>query len=29
VEGFSREEIDIVARWLSSFQSKFPTGRDQ
>lgn len=28
-EGFSREEIDIVARWLSSFQSKFPTGRDQ
>jgi DNA-binding MarR family transcriptional regulator len=28
-EGFSREEIDVVARWLSSFQSKFPTGRDQ
>jgi DNA-binding MarR family transcriptional regulator len=29
MEGFSREEIDIVARWLSSFQSKFPTGRDE
>ncbi|MBV8923291.1 MarR family winged helix-turn-helix transcriptional regulator [Bradyrhizobium sp.] len=28
-EGFSREEIDIVARWLSSFQSKFPTRRDE
>ena len=28
-EGFSREEIEVVARWLSSFQSKFPTGRDQ
>jgi DNA-binding MarR family transcriptional regulator len=28
MEGFSREEIDIVARWLSSFQGKFPTGRD-
>jgi DNA-binding MarR family transcriptional regulator len=28
-DGFSREEIDIVARWLSSFQSKFPTGRDE
>jgi DNA-binding MarR family transcriptional regulator len=29
MDGFSREEIDIVARWLSSFQSKFPTGRDE
>lgn len=29
MEGFSREEIDIVARWLSSFQGKFPTGRDE
>lgn len=29
VEGFSREEIDIVARWLSSFQGKFPNGRDE
>jgi DNA-binding MarR family transcriptional regulator len=28
-EGFSREEIDIVARWLTSFQSKFPRGRDE
>jgi hypothetical protein len=29
VEGFSREEIDVVARWLLSFQSKFPNGRDE
>jgi DNA-binding MarR family transcriptional regulator len=29
MEGFSCEEIDVVARWLASFQSKFPTGRDQ
>jgi len=29
MEGFTREEIDVVARWLSSFQSKFPTGEDQ
>jgi DNA-binding MarR family transcriptional regulator len=28
-DGFSREEIDIVARWLFSFQSKFPRGRDE
>ena len=28
-DGFSREEIDVVARWLSSFQRKFPTGRDE
>jgi DNA-binding MarR family transcriptional regulator len=28
-DGFSREEIDVVARWLSSFQGKFPTGRDE
>jgi DNA-binding MarR family transcriptional regulator len=28
-EGFSREEIDIVARWLLSFHSKFPRGRDE
>jgi DNA-binding MarR family transcriptional regulator len=29
MEGFSREEIDVVARWLLSFQSKFPNGRDE
>jgi DNA-binding MarR family transcriptional regulator len=29
VEGFSREEIDVVARWLASFQSKFPKGADE
>ncbi len=25
-EGFGDEEIDIVARWLTSIQSKFPRG---
>lgn len=29
IEGFSREEIDIVARWLSSFRTKFPKGVDE
>ena len=28
-EGFSDAEIDVVARWLASFQSKFPKGDDQ
>lgn len=28
-EGFSDAEIDIVARWLHSLQSKFPTGDEQ
>jgi DNA-binding MarR family transcriptional regulator len=28
-EGFSDKELDVVARWLSSFQSKFPKGDDQ
>jgi DNA-binding MarR family transcriptional regulator len=28
-EGFSDAEIDVVARWLASFQSKFPKGEDQ
>ncbi len=28
-EGFSDAEIDAVARWLESFQSKFPKGDDQ
>ncbi|KHK52902.1 MarR family transcriptional regulator [Ralstonia sp. A12] len=25
-EGFSDAEIDVVARWLASLQTKFPTG---
>ena len=29
MEGFTREEIDVVARWLSSFRTKFPTGEDE
>ena len=28
-EGFTEAEIDIVARWLTSLQSKFPRGEDQ
>jgi DNA-binding MarR family transcriptional regulator len=28
-EGFSDAEIEVVARWLSSFQNKFPKGDDQ
>jgi DNA-binding MarR family transcriptional regulator len=28
-EGFSDAEIDIVARWLSSVQTKFPKGEDE
>jgi DNA-binding MarR family transcriptional regulator len=28
-EGFSAAEIDIVARWLTSVQSKFPRGDDE
>lgn len=27
-EGFSEAEIDIVARWLASLQTKFPKGDD-
>ena len=27
--GFTEAEIDIVARWLTSLQSKFPRGEDQ
>jgi DNA-binding MarR family transcriptional regulator len=27
-EGFSDADIDVVARWLASFQSKFPKGDD-
>ena len=26
IEGFTEAEIDVVARWLSSFQTKFPRG---
>jgi len=28
-QGFSDAEIDIVARWLSSLQTKFPKGDDE
>jgi len=28
-DGFSDAEIEVVARWLASFQSKFPKGDDQ
>ncbi len=28
-EGFSDDEIDIVARWLASVQSKFPRGDEE
>jgi len=27
-EGFSDADIDVVARWLASFQTKFPKGDD-
>jgi len=28
-EGFTDAEIDVVARWLASLQTKFPRGEDQ
>jgi DNA-binding MarR family transcriptional regulator len=28
-EGFTDAEIEIVSRWLTSFQTKFPKGEDQ
>ena len=28
-EGFTDAEIDVVARWLTSLQTKFPTGDEQ
>ena len=28
-EGFTEAEIDVVARWLTSFQSKFQTGEQE
>ena len=28
-EGFTDAEIDVVGRWLTSFQTRFPRGEDQ
>jgi DNA-binding MarR family transcriptional regulator len=28
-EGFSEADIDVVARWLTGLQSKFPRGEDE
>lgn len=28
-EGFTDAEIDVVARWLTSFQTRFPRGEEQ
>jgi hypothetical protein len=28
-DGFTDAEIDIVARWLTSLQGKFPKGEDE
>jgi DNA-binding MarR family transcriptional regulator len=28
-DGFSEAEIDVVARWLTSLQSRFPRGEDE
>jgi len=28
-EGFSEAEIDVVARWLTSLQTRFPKGEDE
>ena len=28
-DGFTEAEIDVVARWLTGLQSKFPTGEDE
>jgi DNA-binding MarR family transcriptional regulator len=28
-QGFTESEIEIVARWLASFQTKFPKGEDE
>ncbi|MDI1266481.1 MAG: MarR family winged helix-turn-helix transcriptional regulator [bacterium] len=28
-EGFSEAEIDVVARWLTTLQTRFPRGEDQ
>jgi DNA-binding MarR family transcriptional regulator len=28
-EGFTEAELDVVSRWLTSFQTKFPKGEEQ
>jgi DNA-binding MarR family transcriptional regulator len=28
-DGFSEAELDVVSRWLTSFQTRFPKGEDQ
>lgn len=28
-DGFTEAEVDVVARWLTSMQSKFPKGEDE
>ena len=28
-DGFTEAEIDVIARWLTSLQSKFPKGEDE
>jgi DNA-binding MarR family transcriptional regulator len=28
-DGFSESELDVVSRWLASFQTKFPKGEEQ
>ena len=28
-DGFSEAEIDVVARWLTSMQTRFPRGEDE
>ena len=28
-DGFTEAEIDVVARWLTGLQSKFPKGEDE
>jgi DNA-binding MarR family transcriptional regulator len=28
-EGFSEAEIDVVARWLTTMQTRFPRGEDE
>jgi DNA-binding MarR family transcriptional regulator len=29
IEGFTEAEIDVVARWLTSLQTRFPRGEDE
>jgi len=28
-EGFTEAEIDVVARWLTTMQTRFPRGEDE